>query len=348
MTAITKKPFGTTQNGEEASLYTLKSERLEYSVTDFGANVVSIIVPDREGNASDVALGYDSISDYERNGCFFGSCVGPNANRIGKARFTIGEKEYRLAENSGPNNLHSDFDKGFHKRMWNASIKGEELVMTLHTGDGEMGFPGELDAEVSYSIDGDNGLKIHYNVTTDRPALINPTNHSYFNLAGEGNGTILDHVIRISASHYTPVVEGAIPTGEIAPVAGTPLDLTKAVRIGDRIDEDFEQLKLVQGYDHNWVIDGADGTLRSISEVYEPVSGRRMEVLTDLPGVQFYAGNCIVPDTGKGGKHYDARYALCLETQFFPDSINHDSFPDVVFTPDRPYVSTTIYRFSAE
>lgn len=345
MATITKSSFGKTSAGVEASLYTLKSDKIEFSVTDFGANIVTIVVPDAAGKMTDVALGYDDVSGYEVNGSFFGACVGPSANRIGGAKFTINGTEYSLAVNDGPNNLHSDHKIGFHKRMWNAQIEGEELVMSLEMADGEMGFPGNLKAKVTYSIDKENGVKIYYHVDTDKPALINMTNHSYFNLSGHDAGSIEDHVLQMDCSKYTPVVEGAIPTGELAPVAGTPLDFTKATVIGDRIEEDFEQLKLVQGYDHNFVIDGADGTLKKIATVDDPKSGRFMEVETDQPGVQFYAGNCIAPDTGKGGAKYGKRCGLCLESQVYPNSINTPGFPESVYTPEKPYDTVTIYRF---
>jgi len=348
MTTITKTAFGKTKNGVEASLYTLKGEKLEYTVTDFGANIVSIIVPDAKGEYVDVALGFDDVTGYEKNGSFFGACVGPSANRIANAKFTIDGNEYKLAVNDGPNNLHSDFEVGFHKRMWNAQVSGEVLKMSLQMKDGEMGFPGNLDVLVEYSIEDGDSLKIHYYITTDKPALINMTNHSYFNLSGEGTGKILDHELKMNASRFTPVVPGAIPTGELAPVAGTVFDFTDFKRIGDDIEADIEQLKLVKGYDHNWVIDNADGTLISVAEVNDPASGRHMEVLSDQPGIQFYAGNCITPEKGKGGKLYEQRFGLCLETQVFPNSINEEGFPNCVYTQDKPYDSVTIYKFSAK
>lgn len=348
MTTITKSAFGTTKTGVEASLYTLKGEKLEYTVTDFGANIVSIIVPDAKGEMTDVALGFDSVTGYEKNGSFFGACVGPSANRIADAKFSIDGKEYALAVNDGPNNLHSDFEVGFHKRMWDAEVTGEELKMSLKMKDGEMGFPGNLDVTVTYSIEDGDSLKIHYYITTDKPALINMTNHSYFNLSGEGTGKILDHELKLNASRFTPVVPGAIPTGELAPVAGTVFDFTDFKRIGDEIEADVEQLKLVQGYDHNWVIDNADGTLRVVAEVEDKTSGRHMEVISDQPGIQFYAGNCITPEPGKGGKLYEQRFGLCLETQVYPNSINEESFPNAVYTPEKPYDTVTVYKFSAK
>lgn len=349
MTAITKKPFGTTTDGKEASLYVLSAENgIEFSVTDFGANIVDIIVADAKGEKKDVALGYDSVSGYEKNPSFFGGCIGPSANRIAGAKFAIDGQEYALAVNDGPNNLHSDFKLGFHKRMWNAEIAGEELKMTLSMADGEMGFPGNLDVCVTYSIEDDNGLKIHYVVKTDKPALVNMTNHSYFNLSGHDAGTILDHKLTLNCSKYTPVVEGAIPTGELADVAGTVMDFTSPRRVGDDINADFEQLGLVQGYDHNWVVDNADGSLKVVAQLDDPASGRHMQVLSDQPGIQFYAGNCITPESGKKGAYYNVREGLCLETQVFPNSINQENFPNAVYTPEKPYDTVTIYKFFAD
>ncbi len=347
MATITKAPFGTTKDGQQATLYTLEGSGIKVTISDFGAHIVSIYAPDASGQVKDVVLGFDSVSGYEVNPSFFGAVIGPNANRIGKAQFAIGDKTYKLAVNDGPNNLHSDEDKGFHKRMWKAEEINGELKLSLEMKDGDMGFPGNLNVELTYSITDDAGLKLHYHVTTDRPALINMTNHAYFNLNGHDAGLITDHVLKLNASRYTPVVDGAIPTGELAPVDGTVFAFTDFRRIGDDIDDDIEQLELVGGYDHNWVLDGEAGTLRSVATAKDPVSGRCMEVLTDQPGIQFYAGNAIKPQTGKGGCHYDVRYGFCLETQVYPDSINRPEFPDCVYTPDREYDTVTVYRFYA-
>ena len=214
MTTITHKPFGTTKDGKEVTLYTLEGAGIKASISDFGAIIVSIWAPDKSGNTADVVLGYDSVAGYETNPCFFGATIGPNANRINKATFSIGDKTYKLAVNDGPNNLHSDEDLGFHKRMWDAETQGDKLHLSLKMKDGEMGFPGNLDVHVTFSITDDAGLKIEYHVTTDRPALINMTNHAYFNLAGYDAGSICDHLLKLNASKFTPVVEGAIPTGE--------------------------------------------------------------------------------------------------------------------------------------
>ena len=349
MATITRSSFGKLKDGREASLYTMEAAGLKVCISDFGAVIVSIFAPDASGNAKDVLLGFDSVSGYEVNKSFFGATIGPNANRINDATFTIGGKKYDLAVNDGKNNLHSDADIGFHKRLWNAEDKDGELKLSLSMKDGEMGFPGNMEVSVTFSITEDAGLKIHYYVTTDRPSLINMTNHAYFNLSGQDSGRILDHELKLSASKYTPVVDGAIPTGELADVAGTVFDFTDFRRIGDDIDDDVEQLKLVKGYDHNWVIDkGEDGKLKNIATLRDPKSGRYMDVLTDQPGIQFYAGNCITPEDGKGGFHYDVRYGLCLETQVYPDSINQAGFPDCVYDADKPYDTVTIYKFYAK
>ena len=345
--AVTTKLFGKSKEGKDITLYSITNAAgMQADVTDLGAILVNLFVPGKDGKADDVVLGFATGEEYYGNGSFFGATIGPSANRIGNAKFTIEGKEYQLAVNDGPNNLHSDFEKGYHKRMWDAEILDNGVKFSLEAPDGDMGFPGNLKISVTYTLTEDNAISLKYHGTTDRAALLNMTNHSYFNLAGHKAGNIEDHVLTINASCYTPVVPGAIPTGEIASVAGTPMDFTKAKRIGDEIRADFEQLKLTKGYDHNWVIDGADGTLREIAVVSEPTSGRVMTVLTDLPGVQFYAGNCIAPVVGKDGARYEARSGLCLETQCYPDSINKANFPSVVYTPEKAYDTETVYRFS--
>ena len=348
MATITRSSFGKLKDGREASLFTMEAAGLKVCITDFGAHIVSIFAPDASGVVADVLLGYDSVAGYEVDPSFFGATIGPSANRICGAAFTIGDKKYQLAVNDGRNNLHSDGDLGFHKRLWKSEDTNGELKLSLSMKDGEMGFPGNMEISVTFSITEDAGLKIHYYVTTDRPSLINMTNHAYFNLGGHDCGTILDHELKLKAGRYTPVVKGAIPTGELADVKGTVFDFTDFRRVGQNIDDDVEQLKLVKGYDHNWVIDnGEDGTLKNIATLKDPKSGRCMDVLTDQPGVQFYAGNCITPEPGKGGAHYDVRCGLCLETQVYPDSINQAGFPNCVYDADKPYDTVTIYRFYA-
>lgn len=338
--------FGKTKEGKEVFLYTLENSRgVKAAVTNYGANLVSLKVPDRNGVAEDVVLGFDTLQGYERNPSFFGALIGPSANRIGTASFILNQKTYRLKKNNGENNLHSDEEKASHKRVWDAVCEKESVCFTLHMKDGEMGFPGNKEFKVSYTLTEDNELKLHYEITSDQDTIINPTNHSYFNLKGHNKGTIMDHRITLLASHYTPADRASIPTGEIASVEGTPMDLRVETVVGDKIDSDFEQLQFAGGYDHNWVTDQYDGRLRLIAQVKAPEDLRVMEVYTDLPGVQFYAGNFIEKQPGKNGAVYDKRSGLCLETQFYPDSIHKSNFPSVVFGPKRKYESTTIYRF---
>lgn len=341
-----KEFFGQTKDGTEIYKYWIENSRgMKAGVINYGAILVNLIVPDKNGKKDDVVLGFDSLEPYFENGCFFGATVGPNANRIAGAAFVLDGKKYQLDVNDGENNLHSHRDLGYHKRIWDADAGEMDITLTLEDADGNMGFPGNKKVQVTYTITEDNELKIHYEADSDQNTIINMTNHTYFNLAGHKE-KIYDHILELRASAYTPVVTGAIPTGEIASVGGTPFDFTKAKRIGDEIDADNEQLKLTGGYDHNWALDHADGALREFATVREPVTGRCMKAYTDLPGVQFYAGNFITRQTGKEAALYDARSGMCLETQFFPDTANRDNFPSAVFGPDRKYVSTTIYKFT--
>jgi aldose 1-epimerase len=306
---------------------------------------VNLLVPDKNGKLDDVVLGFDSVEGYFDNGSFFGTVIGPNANRTGGASFEIDGKTYHLDVNDGPNNLHTDKEKGFHKQLWDAEIGDNSVTFSLESKDGELGFPGNKKVSVTYSLSENNELKLAYHGTSDANTLMNLTNHTYFNLSGHDAGKIEDHILTLHAANYTPVVAGAIPTGEIAPVAGTPLDFTQPKAIGKDVNADFEQLKLVQGYDHNFVIDGADGSLKEIAEAEDPKNGRKMKVFTTLPGVQFYAGNCIGEEKGKGGVFYGPRKGFCLETQYYPDNIHHPNFPQAVFGPGKDYDSVTVYQF---
>lgn len=343
---IIKEKFGTMKTGEEIYLYTLKNKNgIEAKITNFGAILVSLLVPDREGKLADVVLGFDRAEDYFSNPSFFGATIGPNANRIGGAAFTLNGKEYHLPVNDGPNNLHSDINDGYHKGLWVAEEDGDSLKLTIEGKDKDMGFPGNKKITMTYTLTDNNELKLKYHAAADVETLLNLTNHTYFNLAGHDSGSIEGQFLKLRAANFTPVVPGAIPTGEIAPVAGTPLDFTEMKEIGKEIGADFEQLKLVLGYDHNFVIDGADGTMREAAEAEDKKSGRRMKVFTTLPGVQFYAGNCIDEQSGKGGAHYASRTGFCLETQYFPDNIHHVNFPQAVFGPGKDYESETIYQF---
>lgn len=341
-----KSLFGTTTDGKEIYLYTLENKQgMKAQVINYGAILVRLYVPDKNGKVDDVVLGYDKLEDYYVNGANHGATIGPNANRIANASFTLEGKTYQLDINDGVNNLHSHADLGYHKKVWEVLEGENNIIFKLETADGELGFPGNKKIEVTYTLTDDNELKIHYHGTSDKNTIINMTNHTYFNLAGHGAGEINDHILTLHAKKYTPVVAGAIPTGEIAAVSGTPMDFTNPRRIGDDIDADFEQLKLTGGYDHNWVLDGEEGTLRHIATVKEQATGRIMKTYTDLPGVQFYAGNFITKEIGKDNVIYDRRYGLCLETQYYPDTANQPSFPSAVFGPNRVYETTTIYKF---
>ena len=344
--SITKRNFGTDGQGREVTLYTLENQSgMKAEVTDLGAILVNLYVPDKAGHLEDVVLGFDSAESYLKNGSFFGATIGPSANRIGGAKFEIDGVAYAVDVNDGPNNLHSHMEQGYHKQLWEAQVGEDNVCFTIHDTDGNMGFPGNKVLQVTYTLDDKNGLTLHYHGTSDRKTILNPTNHTYFNLNGHKAGSIEGHQLQLMASCYTPVAEGAIPTGEIAAVAGTVMDFTQPKTVGKEIRDSFEQLLLTQGYDHNWVVDGWDGQLRLIAVLTAPESGRRMLTYSTLPGVQFYAGNCITPEPGKDGAYYEKRSGLCLETQYYPDSIHQPQFPSCVFGKGREYDSTTVYRF---
>lgn len=319
---------------------------MKVKLTEFGANVMEIWAPGKDGKVEDVVMGFDSPEDYKVNNCFFGACIGRMANRINDAKFILDGKEYRLPVNDGKNNLHTDGDKGFHKVYWEGKQDGNSVAFSFSSPDGDGGFPGKLDMTVTYTLTDENGLKIRYEGVSDKKTLINCTNHSYFNLSGDLSSPILDHELKIYSHQYTPVVEGAIPTGEITKVAGTVFDFTDYRKIGQNIDDDIEQLKLVQGYDHNFVLDHLTGDYSKVAEIKCDRSGRKMEVYSDLPCIQFYAGNLISPQTGKGGVKYDKRQAFCLETQYAPDAVNQPGFEKPIFDAGQKYDTTTEYIFS--
>ncbi len=354
--AVERKSFGHLPDGREAHLYTLRgSEGLVVDVSDYGGTVVRLLAPDRAGKFADVVLGFDSVEPYPAQSPYFGALIGRVGNRIAHGRFTLDGTTYALATNDQPGGiactLHGGL-VGFDKVMWNAEPThrdGQPALRLRYTShDGEEGFPGTLNVEVLYSLTEDNGLRIDYSATTDQATPVNLTNHSYFNLAGEGNGTVLGHVLQLNAKRYTPVDAGLIPTGEIAPVAGTPFDFIRPHSIGERVNEINVQLKHGGGYDHNFVLDSQDGSLALAGSVYEPTSGRKMEIWTTEPGLQFYCGNFLDGTLqGKAGGAYVHRGAIALETQHYPDSINHPDFPDTVLRPGQTYRSTTIYTFSA-
>jgi aldose 1-epimerase len=350
--SITSEPFGTTKDGQKVDLYTLKnSQGMEAKITNYGGIVVSLTAPDKAGKFADVVLGFDKFSDYETRNPFFGAITGRYANRIAKGKFKLNGEEYKLAVNNGPNALHGG-KVGFDKKIWNASrvsrSNGVGLELTYTSPDGEEGYPGNLKCKVTYVLTNANALEISYSASTDKATVVNLTNHSYFNLAGEGSGVITGHEVTINADYYTPTDDGLIPTGERAPVRGTPLDFTSAQKIGSRIDSDFPALKQGLGYDHNFILSGGSG-LKNAVKVKDPKSGRVMEVLTTEPGVQFYTSNHMSKIAGaKNGHTYNFRHAYCFETQHFPDSPNHPEFPTTVLNPGDTYQHTCIYKFSAE
>lgn len=347
---IMKENFQVTHDGKKIDLFTLKNSRgMIVQITNYGGKIVSIIVPDRDGNFGDVCLGYESADEYLNGIASLGATMGRVTNRIANAQFTLNDSTYHLAKNNGEHTIHGGA-KGFRFKVWEGKQLDEQNVeLSYFSEDGEEGFPGNLTLKVRFSITEENELKLTYHATTDKPTVVNFTNHAFFNLAGAGNGDILGHELMVNAETYTPVDQTAIPTGEIAKVIGTPLDFSSLKRIGDRIDADFEQLKHVGGYDHNFVIAKAKDELGLAALLYEPVSGRVMEVKTTEPGIQVYTANSLSgKDIGKGGKAYGARSSVCLETQHFPDSPNHTNFPSTVLNPGEDYLSTTIYRFSVK
>jgi aldose 1-epimerase len=320
------------------------------TITPYGGKIISLMVPDRNGNLGDVVLGYDTAERYVNGNPYFGALIGRYGNRIAKGKFTLEGTEYQLKTNNGANALHGG-PGGFHNVNWRLEKTGLGNKTELYylSKDGEEGYPGNLKVKVTYSLTDDNELVIDYEATTDKTTVVNLTHHSFFNLAGAGNGTILDHSLYINADKFTPVDEGLIPTGELQNVKGTPFDFTQATKIGERIDREDAQLKNGKGYDHNWVLIRKDTALSLAAIVSEPTSGRVMEVWTTEPGLQFYSGNFLDgTDIGKGGKKYEFRTAFCLETQHFPDSPNQPAFPSTVLKPGEVYKQKTVYRFKVQ
>lgn len=338
--------WGHTAEGVAVPIYTLSSGKIEVRVTAFGAHLVSIRTPDRNGKVADIELGYDSLAEYMKGSSpYFGAVIGRFGNRIAKGEFTLDGKTYHIPVNNGPNALHGG-PVGFDRYVWQAKEVPNGVEFTHVSPDGDMGFPGTLTATVRYTLTGDT-LRLDYTATTDKPTVVNLTNHAYFNLRGDDQGNILDEVLQLNADHYTVAGPGLIPTGEIAPVAGTPLDFRKPEVIGARINADFEALKLAGGYDHNFVINGEPGTLRLAATVMDPASGRKMTVETTEPGVQFYSGNFLTDAfVGRHGIPYGKNAGFCLETQHYPDSPNHANFPSTVLRPGETYRSTTTYSFT--
>ena len=348
-----RKDFGKTRDGEKVDAYTLTSPTgSSVTILNYGGTITELKVPDLRGKISDVTLGLDSIEKYETQSPYFGAIIGRVGNRIAKGRFTLNGVEYKLAVNNGENHLHGGI-KGFDKVIWAGNeLKmktGPALVLDYISNDGEEGYPGKLTVRVIYTLTNNNELKIDYSATTDKDTVINLTHHSYFNLAGEGNGDILNTRVTINADRFVPTDAGSIPLGELRKVSGTPFDFLTPHAIGERINQDDEQIKFGSGYDHTWVINGRPGVMRFAATAYEPTSGRVMQVWTTEPGMQFYTGNFLDGTlTGKAGKLYPRRSGFCFETQHYPDSPNHPSFPTTTLKKGTTYRSTTIYRFSSK
>ncbi len=351
----TKADFETTVDGKQTSLYVLENANgMKVAITNYGAKVVSIFAPDRDGNLADVNLGFKSIKDYLDLHNEYGAIIGPYANRIGDATFSIDSLTYDLPANDHGNCLHNGLI-GFKNRVFDAeelvTDAGQAVVMSIHSPDGEFGFPGNKDVKVTYTLTADNELKIDYEATTDKACPFNLTNHAYFNLKGEGNGDVLSLVMVIDADSTTVVNEELIPTGEIASIKGTDMDFTSPHTIGERINSDYEPIKIGLGYDHNYILnkDQLAGEMTFASSVYDPESGRFMEVFTTEPAIQFYSGNFQDGTlVGKYGKKFEYRTGICLETQHYPDSPNHANFPTTILMPGDTLKSTTTYKFSVK
>ncbi len=346
--SIQTESFGQMPDGKQVDLYTLTNPNgLRARITNYGATLVSLEAPDRDGNLTDITLGFDTLDGYLQEHPYFGVIVGRYANRIGKGKFMLEGVEYKLATNNGPNHLHGGI-KGFDKVVWklkDIKAEGDEAFVALSylSADGEEGYPGNLSCTVTYTLTKDNELKISYEAETDKTTVVNLTNHTYWNLAGQGNGDVLGHEVMLNADKYTPVDKDLIPTGEIKPVKDSPMDFTKPMTIGSRIDQ------VPGGYDHNYVLNSGGGSLASAARVYEPTSGRVLEIHTAEPGIQLYTGNFLDGSlTGKSGKVYKKHYAFCLETQHFPDSPNKPDFPSVVLKPGQKYSTVTVHKFSAK
>ena len=342
---IKKQAFGKTEDGKSVDLYTLTNANgLKAEIITFGGIITSLQVPDRNGKFADIVLGCDSVNDYAKKSPYFGALIGRFGNRIAKGKFTLDGVEYKLATNNGPNHLHGGI-KGFDKVVWKAKSmqtkEGPSLKLTYKSRDGEEGYPGNLSCTVVYTLTNNNELKISYEAKTDKATIVNLTHHSYFNLGGHNSGDILGHELQIFADHFTPVDKDLIPTGEIKPVKGTPMDFTKPMAIGSRIKQ------VEGGYDHNYVLNSSDGSLALAASVYEPKSGRVMEVFTTEPGIQFYTGNFLDGSIKGKGTTYNKHAGFCLEAQHFPDSPNEPKFPPVVLRPGEKYTQLTVHKFSA-
>lgn len=349
---ITSAPFGTTRSGQAATLYTLRNAKgHELKITNYGGAITSLLVPDKNGQVADVVLGFDTLREYEERSPFFGCITGRFANRIAKGKFTLNGVNYTLPVNNGPNHLHGGIS-GFDKKIWAARTEktsdSVRLVLNYTSPDGEEGYPGTLACEVAYTWTNYDELRIDYTATTDRPTIVNLTNHTYFNLAGHDSGSVLDHYLTLNAASFTPADSTSIPYGDIRPVEGTPFDFRTPHTLGERIGASDQQLKYGLGYDHNFVLNGTAGRLRKVGQLAERETGRVMVVETTEPGVQLYTGNFLNNVRGKGDAIYPRRGGVCLETQHYPDSPNQPDFPSTVLNPGEKYRSTTVYRFLTE
>lgn len=348
---ISNEDFSTEYEGKTIELYTLKNDNgVVCQLTNFGARVVTLFTPDKNGDLGDVIVGYGTGEGFvEKAENFYGAIIGRYGNRIGNAVFTVDGVEYELEKNDGGNHLHGGRN-GFHRQVWDVESQSEsEIVFAYVSADMDSGFPGTIDVKVKYTLTNDNELKIEYFATTDKKTILNLTNHTYFNLKDAGRTPILDHMLYLNADRYTPVDGGLIPTGELAEVAGTPFDFNSLTAIGARIDAENEQLKIGNGYDHNWVLNTGNDVSKMAAKVVDPETGRTMEVYTNEPGIQFYSGNFLNGRVaGKYDISFDFRSALCLETQHFPDSPNKEEFPSVIVNPGDEYYSICIYKFGVE
>ncbi|HDP98335.1 MAG TPA: galactose mutarotase [bacterium] len=350
---IERHSFGKTEDGMAVDLYTLTNDHeVSVQITNYGGIVTLILVPDKNENLGDVVLGFDNLEGYLQNNPYFGCIIGRYGNRLARGKFKLNGKNYSLATNNEPNHLHGGI-KGFDKVVWSAKeIKNKDTIgleLTYLSADGEEGYPGNLSIMVIYALTNDNMLRIDYEANTDQPTIVNLTNHSYFNLKDAGATSILDHELTLDADYFTPVDKTLIPTGELRPVAGTPFDFRKPIKVGDWIGADDEQIKIGRGYDHNFALNGKAGELRLIGKLRESTTGRVMEIWTTEPGIQLYSGNFLDGSiTGKNGTVYYYRHGLCLETQHYPDSPNQANFPSTILNPTEKYKTTTVYKFLVE
>jgi aldose 1-epimerase len=352
-TRVTQAPFGRLPDGTVIDGYTIRNPRgTTMHVMTYGATITALRTADRQGHFDDIVLGFDSVEGYLDDPPYFGAIVGRYANRIAKGRFTLNGHTYQLPINNGPNSLHGG-TRGFDKVVWRATPFENDssagLVLTHVSPDGDNGYPGRVEVRVTYTLTDSDELIVDYGATTSKATPINLSQHSYFNLSGDGTRDILDHVLELEASHYTPVDSTLIPTGELAPVEGTPFDFRTPTPIGERIEQANQQLQFGRGYDHNFVLDRSGAPLSHAARVVEPTTGRMLDIYTDQPGVQFYSGNFLDGTIkGKGGKVYRHRYGFCLETQHYPDSPNHPNFPSTILRPGEKFVSRTVFRFGVQ